>query len=78
MEYKAPPGSSRTSGLTALPPATLVGQKYTMYIDFPLDGNTLNPAVQALEALEALDARCGGPGCPQGPGGPGTPLKALE
>ena len=40
--------ASRTSGGTALPPATPVGQIYTMYIDFPLDGNTLNPTVQAL------------------------------
>ena len=35
-----PPGSSRTSGGTALPPATPVGQIYTTYIDFFLDGNT--------------------------------------
>ena len=46
--YRAPPGSSRTSGGTALPPATPVGQIYTMYIDFPLDGNTPNPRSQAL------------------------------
>ena len=36
----APPGSSRTSGGTALPPATPVGQICTMYNDFPLHGNT--------------------------------------
>ena len=45
--YRAPPGSSRTSGGTALPPATPVGQIYTMYIDFPLDGNTLNCTLKA-------------------------------
>ena len=38
--YRAPPGSSRTSGGTAPPPAIPVGQTYTMYIDFPVDGNT--------------------------------------
>ena len=32
---------------TALPPATPVGQIYTMYIDFPLDGNTLNLRIKA-------------------------------
>ena len=36
-------------GGTALPTATLVGQSYTVYIDFPLDGNTLNPAAPALQ-----------------------------
>ena len=46
--YRAPPGSSRTSGGTALPPAISVGQIYTMYIDFPLDGNILDPTVKAL------------------------------
>ena len=39
------PGSSRTSRGTALPPATPVGQIYTMYIDFPLEGNTPNPTL---------------------------------
>ena len=46
--YRAPPGSSRTSGGTALPPATPVGQIHTTYIDFPLDGNTPNPRSQVL------------------------------
>ena len=46
--YRAPPGSSRTSGGTALPPATPVGQIYTMYIDFPLEGNTPNPRAKSL------------------------------
>ena len=60
--YRAPPGSSRTSGGTALPPATPVGQIYTMYIDFPLDGNTLNPTVQALgRHTHILSDLLGGP-----------------
>ena len=54
--YRAPPGSSRTSGGTALPRASPMSQIYTMYIDFPLHGNTLNlrSQAQALELLEAL------------------------
>ena len=55
--YRAPPGSSRTSGGTALPPATLVGQTYTMCIDFPLDRNTPNPA-------QSLPCRGRGRPCP--------------
>ena len=41
--YRALPGSSRTSGGTALPPATPVGQIY-----FPLEGNTPNPRAKSL------------------------------
>ena len=64
------PLRARTSGGTALPPATPVGQIYTMYIDFPLDGNTLNPTVQSLKRVfhifGVLPGACGGvlaPGC---------------
>ena len=56
-----PPGSSRTSGGTALPPATPVGQIYTMYIDFPLDGNNLNPKNKALPDTPRFSASFQGP-----------------
>ena len=88
--YRGPPGSSRTWQGTALPPATPVGQINTMYIDFPLEGNTPNPKqkkkslgrrphifnLPPLEALEALQT-LGGPGDPEGPGGPGVPVQGV-
>ena len=69
--YRAPLGSSRTSGGTALPPATPVGQIYTMYIDFPLDGNTPNPRIKSLKRRLGLETPP--PDTPEAPGGPWRP-----
>ena len=48
----------------------LLGQIYTMYIDFPLDGNTPNPTLKSLKRrLGGLEAS-GGPWRPlEAPGG---------
>ena len=41
--------SGRIEPLRALPIHTPVGQTYTMYIDFPLDGNTPNCGQRVLK-----------------------------
>ena len=56
----APPGSSRTSGGTALPPATPVGQINAMYIDFCFDGNTPNPRIESLGRRPHIFSLCPG------------------
>ena len=74
--YRAPPGSSCTSGGTALPPATPVGQICTMYIDFPLDGNTPNPRIKSLKRRLGLENPLQTPARPlEAPGGPWMVLK---
>ena len=74
--YRAPPGSSCTSGGTALPPATPVGQICTMYIDFPLDGNTPNPRIKFLKRRLGFGEPP--PDTPEAPGGPWRPRDGPE
>ena len=58
------------SGGAALPPATPVGQIYTMYIDFPLDENTLTMTRPDFQP-PSKGPLTGHPW--EAPGGPGAP-----
>ena len=81
--YRAPPGSSCTSGGTALPPATPVGQICTMYTDFPLHENTPNPRIKLLKRRLRLENPLQTPPpleapAPEAPGGSLEAPRVLE
>ena len=55
--------NGRIEPLRALPVhRVLVGQIYTMYIDFPLEGNTPNPRAKASQRRTQIFSLLSGPG----------------